>query len=116
MSNSNNVSAEKEGGKETETETERESLRACMPLSCAQAYECVYAYACGGARYMCVKVPEVYVVERKHVCAREIKHQHVDNRTLLGPNNMPRGVASLASLVALEWEVWKSVAIPPRGC
>ena len=70
----------------------------------------------GAHGYMCVKVPEVYVVERKHVCAREIKHQHVDNRTLLGPNNMPRGVASLASLVALEWEVWKSVAIPPRGC
>ena len=88
-----------------------------MPLSCAQAYECVYAYPCGGARvHVCECACGVSSRAQARVRAREMKHQNVDNRTLLGPNDMPRGVASLASLVALEWEVWNPVETPPRGC
>ena len=109
------VRRKREGRRQRQRQRERVCARACL-FRVRKRMSVFMRTRVGAHGYMCVKVPEVYVVERKHVCAREIKHQHVDNRTLLGPNNMPRGVASLASLVALEWEVWKSVAIPPRGC
>ena len=59
----------KDGGRETETETERICVRACL-FRVRKRMSVFMRTHMGAHGYMCVNVPEVYVVERKHV-ARE---------------------------------------------